>query len=181
MIADIGIRVQSQDPTSRRKVIEDSGQDGIPLTILALQNSSEKLFIALKAQERIAIQLRGQRPQPFARPRRPSVLWRGLMRLLPPLARRWQTRVVGRSGLFDPSWYLATYADVKAAGVDPLKHYMIFGGFEARDPGPHFSSAHYLRLYQDVKAAGLNPLLHYLTAGWEEKRSIHPLMPESEA
>lgn len=144
-----------------------------------MQRSAETLFIALKSQERIAIHLQGQRPQPFVRPARASALRRALMRLVPRLARRWQAHALRQSGLFDVDWYLRTYPDVKAAGVDPVLHYLRFGAKEDRDPGPRFSSAHYLGLYPDVKAAGLNPLVHYLTAGWDEERSIHPLMPET--
>lgn len=143
-----------------------------------MQRRQETVFIALKTQERIAIALRGQRPQPFVRPGRPGLVWRALMRVLPPLARRWQIRVLRQSGLFDASWYLAQNPDVKAAGVDPAKHFLLWGLKEERDPGPGFSTSHYLRLYPDVRAAGINPLVHYLTSGWTEQRSIHPLMPE---
>lgn len=155
-----------------------SATDGIPPVLLAMQRRQESLFIAKKSQERVAIALQGQRPRPFVRPARPSLLMRALIRLLPPLARRWNLRILRQSGLFDADWYLAKYPDVMAAGVDPALHFLKWGLRDLRDPGPGFSTAHYLRLYPDVQAAGLNPLVHYLTAGWEERRSIHPLMPE---
>jgi hypothetical protein len=82
-------------------------------------------------------------------------------------------------GLFDAAWYLAQNPDVAAAGADPALHFLLHGAADGRDPGPGFSTAHYLALYPDVKAAGINPLVHYLVAGWEERRSIHPLMPET--
>jgi len=145
-----------------------------------MQRRTEGQFIALKAAQQAVARARGRRPQPFVRPARPVAFHRALMRFLPPLARRWQVRVLRDCGLFDAVWYLDTHADVKAAGVDPALHYLRFGAAEGRDPGPGFSTAHYLRLYPDVKAAGVNPLIHYLTAGWEEKRSIHPLMPEGQ-
>jgi hypothetical protein len=143
-----------------------------------MQRRQETLFIALKTQERIAIGLRGRRPQPFVRPARLGLIRRVLMRLLPPLAKRWQLRVLRQSGLFDATWYLAQNPDVQASGADPAKHFLHWGLKDQRDPGPGFSTAHYLRLYPDVKAAGMNPLVHYLISGWAEKRSIHPLMPE---
>ena len=37
---------------------------------------------------------------------------------------------------FDPKWYLETYPDVAAAGVDPEDHYRNFGAKEGRLPGP---------------------------------------------
>ena len=39
-----------------------------------------------------------------------------------------------RAGLFDPRWYLRTYPDVAAAGVDPLRHYAEYGAVEGRMP-----------------------------------------------
>ena len=46
-------------------------------------------------------------------------------------------------GLFDPDWYLRRYPDLKAAGVDPLRHFLAHGAREDRDPGPDFSSSGY--------------------------------------
>ncbi|WP_158514971.1 glycosyltransferase [Nioella nitratireducens] len=53
---------------------------------------------------------------------------------------------------FDPGWYLATYPDVKAAGVDPWEHYLAHG----RDEG---------RLGAPVRAMELD---HILWRGFEE-------------
>lgn len=144
-----------------------------------MQRRAESLFIALKTREEAALRLQGQRPQPFVRPARPGRLWRGLMRAVPRLAQRWQLQVLRDSGLFDAAWYLEHYPDVKTAGADPARHYLLHGAADERDPGPRFSTRHYLRLYADVKASGMNPVIHYLTAGWDENRSIHPLMPEA--
>jgi chromosome segregation ATPase len=80
-----------------------------------------------------------------------------------------ETRV-RTSGLFDADWYLATYPDVAAAGIDPLAHYLEHGASEGRDPGPGFSSRAYLARYPDVAEAGLNPLMHYLEFGRIEGR-----------
>ena len=41
---------------------------------------------------------------------------------------------VRRSGLFDASWYLEHYPDVAQAGIDPIKHYVLFGAREGRLP-----------------------------------------------
>ena len=155
--------------------------EGIPPVLLEMQRRQETLFIAAKTQERIAIGLRGRRPQPFVRPARPGLLRRAVMRLVPPLVKRWQIAALRRCGLFDADWYLAQNPDVRAAGVDPALHFLLWGLKDQRDPGPGFSTVHYLRLYPDIQAAGINPLIHYLTAGWDEKRSIHPQMPELQA
>ncbi|MYE10852.1 MAG: hypothetical protein F4X99_04135 [Gammaproteobacteria bacterium] len=36
--------------------------------------------------------------------------------------------------LFDPDWYLETYPDIRAAGLDPLAHYLRHGAVEGRWP-----------------------------------------------
>jgi GT2 family glycosyltransferase/glycosyltransferase involved in cell wall biosynthesis len=82
--------------------------------------------------------------------------------------------LVRSSNIFDESWYLANYTDVAQAKVDPLLHYLSYGGFEGRDPGPNFSSSWYLNEYADAKKSGINPLIHYLRKGKEEGRSIKP-------
>ena len=82
--------------------------------------------------------------------------------------------LIRSSGLFDKAWYLANNPDVAQARVDPAHHYLLYGGFEGRAPGPNFSSTWYLDAYDDVKKAGINPLIHYLKYGSEEDR--HPTL-----
>ena len=77
-----------------------------------------------------------------------------------------------KSKLFDEDYYLKKYPDVAASGIDPLKHYLIYGGNEGRDPGPIFSSKFYLSENPDVKRLGINPLWHYITYGKKEGRVI---------
>lgn len=79
-------------------------------------------------------------------------------------------RILERSGLFDPVWYVATYPDVGRAKVDPLVHYLLVGGFEGRKPNSLFDSAHYLKRYPDLAESGLNPLVHYALHGGREGR-----------
>src|SRR6266478_5757059 len=79
--------------------------------------------------------------------------------------------VILASGLFDSSWYLAENPDVAAAGMDPVKHYMLHGWKEGRDPSTSFVTRAYLSANPDVAAAGENPLLHYILHGKAEGRS----------
>ncbi len=72
--------------------------------------------------------------------------------------------------LFDTNYYLAQNPDVRAAGVDPLKHYEAYGWREGRDPSLLFSTAKYLAANPDVRAAGLQPLPHYVQYGQAEGR-----------
>ena len=82
-------------------------------------------------------------------------------------------RILRESELFDEAWYLDTYEDVRENGLDPVKHYLIYGWHEMRDPSPDFSTRHYLALYPDVREAFICPLLHYELSGKGEKRPIN--------
>jgi SAM-dependent methyltransferase len=87
--------------------------------------------------------------------------------------------LIRMSDLFDKDWYLTRNPDVAQAKVNPWLHYLRYGGFEGRDPGPSFCSAWYLDTYNDVKEARINPLIHYLRYGRAEKRMAQPLPTES--
>jgi len=50
-----------------------------------------------------------------------------------------QMALLKRTGLFDPDWYLATYKDVASASVDPLRHYVLHGFREGREPNRMFA------------------------------------------
>ena len=65
----------------------------------------------------------------------------------------------------DQAWYLATYPDVAAAGLDPVKHYLKHGWREGRDPRPDFSTRGYLALHEEIAGTQQNPLIHYLRRG----------------
>ncbi len=81
-----------------------------------------------------------------------------------------RVELVRTSHLFDADWYLATYADVADARIDPAVHYITVGGFEGRDPGPEFISSRYLKTNRDVAESGYNPLVHYLEHGLAQGR-----------
>src|SRR5579875_3386046 len=74
------------------------------------------------------------------------------------------------SGLFLAAWYLACYADVAAAGIDPLTHFCAAGWREGRHPNPYFDPAWYLTQNPDLRQDGMNPLLHYVRDGEHEGR-----------
>ena len=80
------------------------------------------------------------------------------------------------SDLFDANWYLETYKDVAAVGIDPVQHYLNSGASEGRNPSSRFDGNWYIQRYPDVAETGMNPLLHYIKHGREEGRSISPLM-----
>jgi len=86
--------------------------------------------------------------------------------------------LISTSGFFDAAWYLSQNPDVAAAGVDPVAHYLEFGGVELRDPSPRFSSRRYFEQHADVAAAGVNPLVHYVRFGISEGRLAPPAVEQ---
>jgi glycosyltransferase involved in cell wall biosynthesis len=93
--------------------------------------------------------------------------------------------LIRQSGLFDEPWYLIHNPDVVRSKVDPAWHYLLYGAYEGRDPGPTFSSNEYLAVNKDVKQAGINPLVHYLKHGRAEGRlaqikHLHEVIPPEE-
>ena len=76
---------------------------------------------------------------------------------------------------FDPAWYLGENPDVRRSGLDPLVHYLVFGGQEGRAPHPLFDVAFYQRQAPDIGATGLTPLAHYVRFGFSRGLSTHPL------
>lgn len=73
---------------------------------------------------------------------------------------------------FDGGWYLQTYPDVQAAGVDPLEHFLENGVKEGRNPNPHFDGEAYLRANPDIADFPPGPFIHYVCYGFQEKRPL---------
>jgi SAM-dependent methyltransferase len=83
-------------------------------------------------------------------------------------------RVIESSGTFDRHWYLARYPDVRAAGVDPLRHFLLHGHVEGRYPNPIFATGWYRRRYADTLRAHVNPLADYLRSRGDGSRRPNP-------
>ncbi|MET0373395.1 MAG: rhamnan synthesis F family protein, partial [Rhizorhabdus sp.] len=60
---------------------------------------------------------------------------------------------------FSSSWYNSVHADVHAAGMHPLHHYIHHGAAEGRSTGPLFDGAWYRKNHDDVTG---DPLRHFL-------------------
>jgi hypothetical protein len=89
--------------------------------------------------------------------------------------------LIRNSVFFDKTYYLASNPDVAAAKIDPVVHYLQFGGREGRNPGPVFSEAQYRALSPDVAATPLSALEHYESVGREEgRRVVAPKMRPTE-
>ena len=74
---------------------------------------------------------------------------------------------------FDPDFYRKEYPDfAEANDADALRHYMIYGWKEGRDPSAVFSTRAYLESSPDLRNNNIHPLLHYALFGKEEGRAI---------
>ncbi|MES2497213.1 MAG: glycosyltransferase [Pseudomonadota bacterium] len=73
---------------------------------------------------------------------------------------------------FSSGWYNSIHADVHAAGVLPLHHYIHHGAAEGRSTGPLFDGVFYRRTHDDVTG---DPLRHFLEVGAAEGRVAIPV------
>ena len=64
------------------------------------------------------------------------------------------------SAFFDAAWYLEKYPELRSIDLDPLRHFILYGAAEGRDPNRFFDSAWYADRYPDVAPTGYPPLLH---------------------
>jgi hypothetical protein len=82
--------------------------------------------------------------------------------------------LIRASGLFDAAWYLESYPDVAAAGIDPLVHFVGWGWREGRSPNLYFDARWYLQQNPAVARAAIAPLVHYIRSGEAQNRSPAP-------
>lgn len=73
---------------------------------------------------------------------------------------------------FSSSWYNSIHADVHAAGMLPLHHYIHHGAAEGRSTGPLFDGLFYRKSYPEVTG---DPLRHFLEIGAAEGRVAIPV------
>ncbi|MGH6857210.1 MAG: hypothetical protein ACRECP_06110 [Methylocella sp.] len=64
--------------------------------------------------------------------------------------------------LFDRSYYLEVYPDVRKSGIDPYLHYVLHGISEKRNPNRYFNTGGYLERNPDANGADADPLGHNL-------------------
>ena len=74
---------------------------------------------------------------------------------------RWRhMRRIVRSGLFDPTYYLARYPDIAHVGIDPLVHYVDWGAREGRHPNACLDPDHATDMPPHAADPGSNPRHH---------------------
>lgn len=88
-------------------------------------------------------------------------------------------RLLRSSAIFDPVWYKEHYQDLHGTTVDAIRHYVVYGAREGRNPHPLFDTKWYLHQNPDVAASQNNPLVHYILYGAKEGRNPHPVFNTS--
>ncbi|MEM6761752.1 MAG: glycosyltransferase [Pseudomonadota bacterium] len=71
---------------------------------------------------------------------------------------------------FDDAFYLGTYPEVRKMRIGPVRHFILIGWKEGKDPNELFSTRGYLEMYHDVADLKVNPFQHYVRHGREEGR-----------
>lgn len=77
--------------------------------------------------------------------------------------------------LFDPTFYLARYPDVRKSGINPLVHFLRFGAAEGRKPHPLFQPDYYVSRCPEAKKHRPGPLAHFLRSRAKDCASPHML------
>jgi lipopolysaccharide biosynthesis protein len=103
-----------------------------------------------------------------------AVWWAVTFQLPRRIRERRAALAIRDSGVFDDAFYLAHDPALRAAGVEPVAHYVRHGAREGRRASPLFDAAYYRERYPDVEAAGIEPLLHFVQSGAREGRQPHP-------
>jgi hypothetical protein len=81
-------------------------------------------------------------------------------------ARNWKyIRIIRRSGLLDPAYYLAQSGDNPRARKNPVRHYVLHGAARGLNPNPLFDTDYYVARHPAAGGRGKNPLVHFIRYG----------------
>jgi len=86
---------------------------------------------------------------------------------------REEEKIISQSGLFDRYFYLERYPDVATSKIDPIRHYILHGAAEGRDPSADFKTEDYLRRHPHLGTDPdkPNPLVHFIRSSQTAKHS----------
>lgn len=83
--------------------------------------------------------------------------------------------VIWKSGLFSSRYYSTQYPETSRGMIKtPLRHYILRGANNRKNPNPLFDTGYYLDRNPDVAECGINPLYHYIICGAKEGREPSP-------
>ena len=85
--------------------------------------------------------------------------------------------LIWKSGQFDRDYYLSENPDIVNSRMPPLIHFLLYGGFEGRNPNSGFNTKEYVRQHRDARFGILNPLVYHLAYGRFENRRCFSVPP----
>lgn len=97
---------------------------------------------------------------------------RRLLGSILPLCR--DERLIMSSGLFDEPWYLTGNPEAAQFPKGALRHFMVAGARDLRDPNPFFNTGWYCERRPDIDWTQANPVVHYLRHGSAENEQPSP-------
>jgi glycosyltransferase involved in cell wall biosynthesis len=78
-------------------------------------------------------------------------------------------KLITRSGLFDVEYYLKNNQDIKNYNIDPLDHFILYGGDDRRNPNSTFDMRYYSLAFPELMSRlSVNPLVHYICHGFQQ-------------
>ena len=80
--------------------------------------------------------------------------------------------------VFDRQWYLTTYPDVAASGMEPIEHFIAHGDAELRKPNQLFSPMWYYDAYLKNNSKQQGPFQHYMMLGRQKGLIPNPTVDE---
>ncbi len=75
-----------------------------------------------------------------------------------------QVQIVTDAPQFDAAWYVSKYPDLAGYPKSAAQHFVQFGVFEGRDPGPTFSTINYYLTHPEALENRVNPVVHAVQA-----------------
>ena len=184
------ILAQVQQRLVRQRHETNRVYDQVRNAIRLLDASREDMQHAIDQRQLAEAQLRRER---FVGKRAAASLWRlvrrwpalalpvdflvfmrhaGLLNLTAAVRFTHEAYILRKSRAVDEMDYVGRYFDVRIRGVDPVRHYLLYGANEGRDPRRDFSTRGYLAANADVRESKANPLVHHVRYGKAEGRHL---------
>lgn len=79
--------------------------------------------------------------------------------------------LIKNSNLFDEEFYLEYQPDLSYFNGDPLKHFLLLGGFRGLKPCLLFDTPFYIKQCPELVTDNINPLVHFLSKGADEGKN----------
>ncbi len=130
-IEQMRILLDQQDAQLRNAHVHQTNVEQLRTLLNQQDEQLQEANAKLAAVQSIVIGARKMAVRTSRSRRRDPVIFKNLRRNI--FVRK-AARDLMASGHFDPDWYLAEYPDVARSGIDPARHYILYGRDEGRAP-----------------------------------------------